>query len=220
MKSNHKKLHELDEPVVLEEPDEFEEVDAELGFLGATGVYKLDGADESEDFEFEESEEIDEAIKARRSANIVYQNARKKRLEKLGKNEIKIRLDDETFKKLCDLCEVLGYSRPKTQMRNLIEMYSEVFKYLLRTSEDNFEYIPKTNRAIKTLKTYKYVDHLKNEKNLDRKSIISRLQEKNVKIPTRRDGDRLKVSGNSERLEKYFHKNEIVKALKLVDEKK
>ncbi|HDC2425823.1 TPA: hypothetical protein O7Y43_004635, partial [Salmonella enterica] len=188
MKSNHKKLHELDEPVVLEEPDEFEEIDAELGFLGATGVYKLDGADESEDFEFEESEEIDEAIKARRSANIVYQNARKKRLEKLGKNEIKIRLDDETFKKLCDLCEVLGYSRPKTKMRNLIEMYSEVFKYLLRTSEDNFEYIPKTNRAINTLKTYKYVDHLKNEKNLDRKSIISRLQEQNVKIPTRRDG--------------------------------
>lgn len=81
MKSNHKKLHELDEPVVLEESDEFEEVDAELGFLGGTGVYKLDGADESEDFEFEESEEIDEAIKARRSANIVYQNARKKRLE-------------------------------------------------------------------------------------------------------------------------------------------
>ncbi|EJI2658005.1 hypothetical protein NEL84_004885, partial [Salmonella enterica] len=60
----------------------------------------------------------------------------------------------------------------------------------------------------------------KNEKNLDRKSIISRLQEQNVKIPTRRDGDRIKVSGNSERLEKYFHKDEIVKALKLVDEKK
>ncbi|MGQ6052061.1 hypothetical protein ACUNHQ_21790 [Serratia sp. IR-2025] len=139
MKSNHKKLHELDELYEPEEFDETEEEDGELGFFRAMEAEKLDGVDISEDFDFSELEELDEAIKTRRIANIVYQNARKKRLEKLGKNEIKIRLDDDTFKKLCDLCEVLGYRRPKTQMRNLIEIYSEVFKYLLRTSEDNFE---------------------------------------------------------------------------------
>ncbi|MGQ6052062.1 hypothetical protein ACUNHQ_21795 [Serratia sp. IR-2025] len=48
---------------------------------------------------------------------------------------------------------------------------------------------------------------------------MSKLQEKNIKITTRKVGDRFKVSAGSERLEKYFDKNEIIRLLKLVDEK-
>jgi len=105
----HRELNELDELFVPKKPKTVDETEE---------------FDESE--EIDDSEEVDESLKARRKAYIEYQNTRKKQLEKIGKNHIQIRVDDESFEKLSDLCEVLGYKRPKPQMHNLVEMYSEI----------------------------------------------------------------------------------------------
>ncbi|WHP80369.1 hypothetical protein MQ089_00170 [Edwardsiella anguillarum] len=75
----------------------------------AAQVGESDEFDESK--EIDDSEEVDEALKARRKANIQYQNARKRKLKKLGEHQIQIRLDDETFQRLCDLCEATGNRR-------------------------------------------------------------------------------------------------------------
>ncbi|WP_037035561.1 hypothetical protein [Rahnella sp. WP5] len=180
---------------------------------------ELDESDGNDEFEFDEIEELDEATKVRRKTNIAYQNVRKKQLKKIGKHHIQIRLDDETFEKLCDLCEVLGYKRPKPKMHNLIEMYSAIFKYLLRTSDENFEYSPNTKKSIKILGIYKYVDHLRYEQQLAKDVIISELQRKDVKIPVGKVDNKSVVSGKDKFLEQYFDKDKIIRVLKMVDDK-
>ena len=186
MALKHIKLSELDDP--------FE--------------FKTD--DEVEDFEDEEkdggSKGIDESLKARRKANIEYQNTRKKRL------------DDESFEKLSDLCEVLGYKRPKPQMHNLVEMYSAIFKYLLRTSDESFGYFPTNSRSIKTLGVYKYVDHLSNEKKWSKEAILAELKNKETKIYIDKIGKKRGLSGNEKFLERFFDKNKILKLLTAMDD--
>lgn len=180
---------------------------------------EFDELDVNDDFDFDDTEEVDEDKAVRREANVAYQNTRKKQLKKLGKHHIQIRLDDETFERLCDLCEVLGYRRPKPKMHNLIEMYSAIFKYLLRTSEKHFEYIPKTKRSIKILGIYKYVDHLRYEQNSTKDAIISKLQKKNIKIPLGKTSNTLITSGKEKFLEKYFDEDKVITVLKMVDDK-
>ena len=198
MALKHIKLSELDEPFEFKTDDEVEDFEDE----------KKDGG----------SKGIDESLKARRKANIEYQNTRKKQLEKIGRNHIQLRLDDETFEKLSDLCEVLGYKRPKPQMRNLIEMYSEIFKYLLRTSDESFGYNPTTSRSIKILGVYKYVDHLSNEQQLSKDVILEKLKNKGTKIPIKKIGVKRGLSGNEKFLERFFDKNKIFKLLKAMDD--
>lgn len=198
MALKHIKLSELDDP--------FE--------------FKTD--DEVEDFEDEEkdggSKGIDESLKARRKANIEYQNTRKKQLEKIGRNHIQLRLDDESFEKLSDLCEVLGYKRPKPQMHNLVEMYSAIFKYLLRTSDESFGYFSTNSRSIKTLGVYKYVDHLSNEKKWSKEAILAELKNKETKIYIDKIGKKRGLSGNEKFLERFFDKNKILKLLTAMDD--
>ena len=197
----HRELNELDELFVPKKPKAVDETEE---------------FDESE--EIDDSEEVDESLKARRKAYIEYQNTRKKQLEKIGKNHIQIRVDDESFEKLSDLCEVLGYKRPKPQMHNLVEMYSEIFKYLLRTSDESFGYSPTTNRSIKTLGAYKYVDHLSNEKNWPKDAILAELKNKGTKIYINKIGEKRGLSGNEKFLERFFDKNKILKLLKALDD--
>ncbi|WGL83530.1 hypothetical protein [Enterobacter cloacae] len=207
MALKHRELNELDgfELLIAKAVEEAAEVDESEVF------------DESE--EIDDSEGLDEDLKARRKANIQYQNARKEKLKKLGEHQIQIRLDDENFQRLCDLCEVLGYRKPKKGMYNLVETYSAIFKYLLRTSEENFEYIPSTKRSIKILSIYKYVDHLRNEQQLTKDIIISELRKKNAKIPVRKSGNGTIIFGKGEFLERYFDKVEVIRALKIADKK-
>ncbi|MFJ5485296.1 hypothetical protein [Pectobacterium actinidiae] len=193
-----------------------------LSELDESLEFKMD--DEVEDFEDEEKDDqskgADESEKARRKAYIEYQNTRKKKLEKIGKHHIQIRLDVETFEKLSDLCEVLGYTRPKPFMNNLIEMYSAIFKYLLRTSEESFEYNPKKKLSIEKMKIYKYVDHLRYEQKLSKDDIISNLQKKDIKIPLGKTTDnRITFSGKENFLERFFEKDKIIKVLKMIDDK-
>lgn len=195
----HRELSELDEPFEFKTNDEVEDFD-----------------DEEKD---EGSEGIDESLKARRKANITYQNTRKEQLKKVGEHQIQIRLDDENFEKLSDLCEVLGYKRPKPKMHNLIEMYSAIFKYLLRTSNESFEYKPKTKRSIKILGIYKHVDYLRHEQHLTKGAIISELQTKGVKIPLGRNDNKIVTSGKEKFLEQYFEKDKIIRVLKMIDNK-
>lgn len=192
-----------------------------LNELDESLEFKTD--DEVEDFEDEEKDDrskgVDEAKKARRKAYIEYQNTRKKNLENIGKHHIQIRLDVETFEKLSDLCEMLGYTRPKPRMHNLIEMYSAIFKYLLRTSEESFEYNPKKKLSIEKMKTYKYVDHLRHEQQLSKDDIISNLQKKDVKMALRKATDnRIAFSGKENFLERFFEKDKIIKVLKMIDD--
>lgn len=195
----HRELSELDEPFEFKMVDEVEDFDDEE---------KADG-----------SEGIDESLKARRKANIKYQNTRKGQLQKVGGHQIQIRLDDETFQKLCNLCNVLGYKTPKKGMRNLVELYSTIFKYLLRTSEENFEYIPNNKQSIKILSIYKYVDHLKHEQQLPKDVIISELEKRNIKIPVQKINNSAMVFVKGGFLEQYFDKNKVIKVLKMIDEK-
>ncbi|WP_254304445.1 hypothetical protein [Citrobacter freundii] len=106
------------------------------------------------------------------------------------------------MKKLSDLCEVLGYKRPKPQMHNLVEMYSAIFKYLLRTSDESFGYSPTTSRSIKTLGVYKYVDHLSNEKNWPKDAVLAELKNKGTKIYINKIGEKRGLSGNEKFLER------------------
>lgn len=210
MALKHRELNELDEL------DGFE-------LLIAKAVGEAAEVDESEEFdepeEVDDSEELDEDLKARRKANIQYQNTRKKKLKELGEHQIQIRLDDETFQRLCDLCEVLGYRKPKKGMYNLVETYSAIFKYLLRTSEENFEYIPSTQQSINILSIYKYVDHLKNEQQLPKDIIISELRKKNAKIPVRKADNGIIIFGKGKCLEQYFDKDEVIRVLRIVNKK-
>ncbi|EAY5144079.1 hypothetical protein DU121_01200 [Salmonella enterica subsp. salamae] len=191
MALKHIKLSELDDPFEFKTDDE-----------------EKDGG----------SKGIDESLKARRKANIEYQNTRKKQLEKIGRNHIQLRLDDESFEKLSDLCEVLGYKRPKPQMHNLVEMYSAIFKCLLRTSDESFGYSPTTSRSIKTLGVYKYVDHLSNEKNWSKDAILAELKNKGTKIYINKIGEKRGLSGNEKFLERFFDKNKILKLLTEMDD--
>ena len=195
----HRELSELDEPFEFETGDEVEDFDDEE---------KANG-----------SECIDESLIARRKANITYQNTRKEQLKKVGEHQIQIRLDDETFHKLCNLCNVLGYKTPEKGMRNLVELYSTIFKYLLRTNEEDFEYIPKNKQSIKILNIYKYVDHLKHEKQLPKDVIISELEKKNIKIPVQKINSSAITYLKGGFLEQYFYKDKVIKVLKMVDKK-
>ncbi|EIY6649382.1 hypothetical protein MNG63_003313 [Salmonella enterica] len=194
----HRELNELDEPFEFKMVDEVEDFDDEE---------KANG-----------SEDIDESLKARRKANITYQNTRKEQLKKVGEHQIQIRLDDETFQKLCDLCNMLGYKTPKKGMRNLVELYSTIFKYLLRTNEEGFEYIPKKEQSIKILNIYKYVDHLKHEKQFPKDVIISELEKRNIKIPVQKVNNSAIVFLKGGFLNQYFDKDKVIKVLKMVDE--
>ncbi|HAT3682853.1 TPA: hypothetical protein I8552_003716 [Serratia marcescens] len=193
----------------------------EFEFLKAKVAEEAAQVGESEEFdeseEIDDSEYVDESLKARRRAYIEYQNARKKKLKTLGEHQIQVRLDDETYERLCDLSEVLGYRRPKDRMRNLVEMYSTIFKYLLRTSDESFGYKPSTSRSIKILGIYKYVDHLKNEQQLPKDAILAELKKKGEKIPISKIGSKQVLSGNEKFLERFFDKNKILKLLKEMD---
>jgi len=113
---------------------------------------------------------------------------------------------------------VLGYRRPKPKMHNLIEMYSAIFKYMLRTSDENFEYSPKTKKSLKILGIYKYVDHLRHEQHLTNDVILSELQKRNIKIPLNKASDTLVSSGKDKFLERYFDKDKVITVLKMIDD--
>ena len=103
-------------------------------------------------------------------------------------------------------------------MHNLVEMYSAIFKYLLRTSDESFGYSPTTNRSIKTLGVYKYVDHLSNEKKLPKDVILAELKNRGTKIHLNKIGEKRGLSGNKKFLERFFDKNKIFKLLKTMDD--
>lgn len=124
------------------------------------------------------------ALEARRLRDIEYQNKRKERLAELGEHILTIRLDDENYKKLADLCENLGYQRPEARKYNLIETYSAVLKYLLRGVDDLREYKPKSNEAKEILRLHHYVSHLKYDKHFSNDDVISKLHSKGVKTPS------------------------------------
>lgn len=113
---------------------------------------------------------------------------------------------------------MLGYKRPKPQMHNLVEMYSAIFKYLLRTSDESFGYSPTTSRSIKTLGVYKYVDHLSNEKKWSKEAILAELKNKETKIYIDKIGKKRGLSGNEKFLERFFDKNKILKLLTAMDD--
>ncbi|EHD6800317.1 hypothetical protein AB4S63_004531 [Salmonella enterica] len=122
-------------------------------------------------------------LEIRRQKNIEYQNVRKERLSELGKNKVSIRLDDLDYEKLADLCESLGYKRPKLGGRNLIETYSGVMKYLLRNEQDSDIYRPKSPKAQELFYLYKLIIHLKYDMGYSEKAIIERFNKDEIKTP-------------------------------------
>lgn len=119
----------------------------------------------------------------RREKYIEYQNRRKEKLDKLGEHKLSIRLERSCYENLTDLCEVLGYRRPEAGRYNLIETYSEVFKYMMRVSSDSIEYKPKSEEAKELLNLHRFVSHLKYDKNFADDEIIVKLESKCIHVP-------------------------------------
>ena len=118
-----------------------------------------------------------------REKYIEYQNRRKEKLNKLGDKTVTIRLDKTYYDQLLELCEILGYRRPKKGKYNLIETYTGVMKYLLRVSNSVTAYRPKTECSQKLLHLHQLVSHLKHELNLSDEEILNELENKGVHIP-------------------------------------
>lgn len=125
----------------------------------------------------------DAELAHRREKYIEYQNRRKEKLDKLGDKKLSIRLDDFHYDKLIELCETLGYRRPKKGKYNLIETYSGVMKYLLRISDSITKYIPKTEDSQELLHLHLLVSHLKYGLNLSDADIVKELKNKGIKTP-------------------------------------
>ncbi|MDY4379335.1 hypothetical protein SOV92_16150 [Pectobacterium brasiliense] len=67
----------------------------------------------------------------RRRRDAEYQRVRRNKLKDLGEHSLIIQVSNDDYNKLADLCEALSYPRPEEKKRNLVEIYSKVFSYLI-----------------------------------------------------------------------------------------
>lgn len=157
-------------------------------------------------------------VAARKQRDKDYQNRRKERLKELGEKKISIRLDNDAYEKLADLCESLGHKRPERRMHNLIESYSWALVYLLRIEKTNQLYQPQSQAAKELYHLYKTVGHFKNDMNFTDSEIVDILRQKNIRTP-------LSIVYNTEgtnwktlHIKMLLDKNILLRRLALLDE--
>lgn len=165
----------------------------------------------------EKTLDVDE-VAARRKKNIEYQNIRQERLEKLGEHKISIRLNSADYEKLCDLCESLGYRRPKPQMHNLIENFSSAIVNLLRIENSRQLYDPKSQAAKELYHLYKTVDHLKNDIGISDSQIVEHLSRKNIRTPLSIFVDNEGTSWKKRDIKQLLNKEALLERLYILDE--
>ncbi|WES68574.1 hypothetical protein [Superficieibacter sp. HKU1] len=125
----------------------------------------------------------DDEVAARKQRDKDYQNRRQERLKELGEKKILIRIDNDTYEKLADLCESLGHKRPVPGMHNLIESYSAALAYLLRLEKTQQLCQPQSQASKELYDLYKTVDHFKNDLGLSDSQIINSMKERKIRHP-------------------------------------
>lgn len=155
---------------------------------------------------------------ARKQRDRDYQNRRQERLNELGKNRISIRFDDTEYNNLADLFESLGYRRPEPGMRNLVEAYSIVMKYLLRVERDFQIYQPKSLAAKELYNLYKTVNHLKYDMGYSYNKIVERLNKDKVRQPIAIIYDGEIYTWNIKNVKRLLDKDLLLRRLALLDE--
>ncbi|GKW29608.1 hypothetical protein AB6D34_12610 [Pectobacterium brasiliense] len=161
--------------------------------------------------------EADE-VAARKQRDKDYQNRRKERLKELGEKKISIRLDSADYEKLSDLCESLGYRRPKPQMHNLIENYSSVLVYLLRIENMRQLYDPQSQAAKELYHLYKTVDHLKNDIGLSDSQIVEHFREGNIRTPLSTFVGNERTNWKKRHIKNLLNKDILLERLSILDE--
>lgn len=161
--------------------------------------------------------EADE-VSARKQRDKDYQNRRKERLKEFGEKKISIRLNSTDYEKLSDLCESLGYRRPKPQMHNLIENYSSVLVYLLRIENMLQLYDPQSQAAKELYRLYKTVDHLKSDIGLSDSQIVERFREGNIRTPLSIFVDNEGTNWKKKHIKELLNKDILLERLSILDE--
>ncbi|MCI4002615.1 hypothetical protein MRO73_08615 [Dickeya dianthicola] len=156
-------------------------------------------------------------LAVRRKRDVEYQNKRKEKLEKLGEHSITIRLNNTDYESLSDICEILGYQRPETKKRNLIEIYSASLIHLLRIERESSIYKPKSRIAKKFYRLYKIVDHLKHDKNYSDNEIIKKMTSDKMLTPLSVMKGGKNSSWNEKALKRVLDKEKVIETLKQLD---
>lgn len=125
----------------------------------------------------------DDEVAARKQRDKDYQNRRQERLKELGEKKISIRIDNDAYEKLADLCESLGHKRPVPGMHNLIESYSAALVYLLRIEKLQQLYEPQSQASNELYNLFKTVDHFKNDLGLSDSKIINSMNDREIRHP-------------------------------------
>jgi len=156
-------------------------------------------------------------LAVRRKRDVEYQNKRKEKLEKLGEHSITIRLNNEDYEALSDICEILGYQRPEAKKRNLIESYSASLVHLLRIERESSIYKPKSRIAKKFYRLYKIVNHLKHDKNYTDNEIITKMTSDKMLTPLSVMNGGEIFSWNEKALKRVLVKEKVIETLKQLD---
>ncbi|CNI62796.1 Uncharacterised protein [Yersinia frederiksenii] len=157
-------------------------------------------------------------LTVRRKRDVEYQNKRKEKLEKLGKNSITIRLDDDAYKSFSDICEILGYQRPEEKKRNLIETYSASLIHFLRIEREEAIYRPKSRAAKKFYRLYKIVNHLKYDKKYCDNEIINFMKSEKIATPSSTIKGNKYYLWSDKSIKKMLNEEKVIGILKYLDE--
>lgn len=160
----------------------------------------------------------DDKEAARKQRDRDYQNRRQERLNELGENKISIRLDNDAYEKLADLCESLGHKRPVPTMHNLIESYSAALVYLLRVEKMKQLYDPKSQASKELYGLYKTVDHFKNDLGLSDSQIISSMKERKIRNPRAVFNGDDTSNWKEIHIKKLLNKKLLLRRLSILDE--
>jgi hypothetical protein len=166
----------------------------------------------------EEKRLEDEKEVARKQRDRDYQNRRQERLNELGKNRVSIRLDNDAYEKLADLCESLGHKRPVPTKHNLIESYSAALVYLLRIEKMKQLYVPQSQASKELYELYKTVDHLKNDLGLSDSQIVSSMKERKIRNPRAVFNGDDAYSWREAHIKKLLNENILLRRLSILDE--
>ncbi|HAI0043576.1 TPA: hypothetical protein HIE85_003239 [Escherichia coli] len=160
----------------------------------------------------------DDEVAARKQRDKDYQNRRQERLKELGEKKISIRIDNDAYEKLADLCESLGHKRPVPGMHNLIESYSAALVYLLRIEKMQQLYQPQSKASKELYDLYKTVDHFKNVLGLSDSQIISSMKERKIRHPRAVFNGEDTYNWKETHIKKLLNKKLLLRRLSILDE--
>ncbi|GKX51554.1 hypothetical protein [Budvicia aquatica] len=156
-------------------------------------------------------------LAACRERDIRYQKTRAEKLKELGDYQVTARLDKVTHKKLADLCEHLGYPRPKSHKNNLVEIYSAAVTHLINKEFGSRIHKPKSERAKELYRLYKTVSHLKYDEFDSNEDIIERMVKDKQRRPKAILEDTQDYQWADKDIKNMLREKAVTKKLQLLD---